>query len=194
MADGVAPRSSWTSLEVTKLLVSSLTPFAVLLVGTHLSAQSADLAAKRAELDKANARFAAIVDKRAAVWDRVGPLLGKLQRYNDDIGDGVLSGDARTDETRKAGAALNDLADLTLTYNPYFSASFNKAMDSFVNRTQNFYNALQSWQQDRARHRAYGLSTEDLLSFKDKIDHDAGIVRRQLSIELGVAEGTSGRR
>lgn len=68
------PRAPWSSLEVTKLLVSALTPIAVAILGVYLTR----LAKRFEHLQWRNQR---LIEKRISVYDDLAPQLNDLLCY-----------------------------------------------------------------------------------------------------------------
>ncbi len=114
------PPPIWNSLEITKLVMSALTPVAVAVLGLWLNSYL-----KRIEhLQWANQK---VIEKRLEVYSKLAPVLNDLYCYLDYIGDWKYK-----DPTAVLG--LKRSADREFYVNaPLFSQDFSDAYHRFIN-------------------------------------------------------------
>lgn len=134
-------KSPWNSLEIAKILVSVLTPIAIAIFGFTLSSQSANRATERESLERRQAidlqeaeknqaietaRYSKVVEKRAALWDNIGPKLNDIYVFSCYVGDWKNLNS--NDIIRRK----RDIDKTFYTFRPYFSNNFVAAYGNFM--------------------------------------------------------------
>lgn len=123
-----AIKSPWNSLEIAKLLVSTSTTVAIFVVGYFLQAQQAELDHARSITDRDRAteivRFTKFIDKRAELWDAIGPIYAKLNLL-------VTQPSISPESLAEANRLVAQTNELVVTYQLFFSSEFIVAVEAY---------------------------------------------------------------
>jgi hypothetical protein len=131
----LAGRTSWNSLEVAKLAVSSLTPVAVALLAFMLAQQNhrRDLAREEAARIEAiqSARESAIAQKRVELWDKLGPRLSRINfAFNSEH---VFPPHP---DARAVRAEAEESENLLATFQIYLPKAFNDEVWNYLTNVE----------------------------------------------------------
>jgi len=142
--------SPWNGLEIAKLATSLLTAAALGMLTymiaregqreeTARAAAARDEAVRSAREAAQAARAAAIADKRVELWDKLGPLLGRLN-FAFNSGHGF----AQPPEPAAIRAVAGECENLLATYQIYFPAAFNAQVRNYLSGAEQAAVALES--------------------------------------------------
>ena len=200
--DNIALNKPWNSLEVTKLIVSSITPIVVLLVGVWINetvqkqadtqnARNAELQRQwdlyKQQLDQHSVKEKALIEKRVILWNKIAERLNDIYTYNVYVGDWQKITPEQLLEHKR------ETDKIIYSYRPFFSESFFRSYRAYMDSA---YKTYRGWNKDagiRAKkiHRDPSSPGTELIIDEDnraqvhQTYYDLlGIVAKELDLEL----------
>lgn len=133
-------KSVWNWLEVTKLIVSTLTPLSILALTAIMTRRTAREAEKRQAAEREQAaestRYRKVIEKRVELWDKIGPDINDIYAYAMRVGNW---NNLRPEEI----IGIKRQCDKCFySYKPFFSEAFSDAYLDFMKANFKMFNGM----------------------------------------------------
>lgn len=134
------PKPLWNSLEITKIVVSTLTPVTLAIFGFYFAHQSE---ARRDDMQKysiyaseKSSRDSQVVEKRVDLWDELGPRLNDIYAFSLYVGNWQNMSAADIIRIKR------ECDRIFYAYRPFFSPEFISAYGLFMEAAFQTYNLI----------------------------------------------------
>ena len=150
------------SLEVTKLIVSTVTAILLFVISQNINQANLHRVAQQKDIDEQRSRQDKINDKKIELWDKLGPKLNRILQYV------VYIGDWKHIKATQVVKYKRESDELVYTYRPFFSSEFLRYYDNFMDTSFQTYGGM--GEDARIRTSNYFRGGDDPSRFADGYD------------------------